>query len=67
VPGPTRARLLRPWRLLPTVTDADLLLGYLTPERYAGGQIKLNPQRSEFAIDEEFGDYLDLEPVRWPG
>jgi hypothetical protein len=49
--------------LLPTVTDADLLLGYLTPERYAGGQIKLNPQRSEFAIDEEFGDYLDLEPV----
>ena len=49
--------------LLPTVTDADLLLGYLTPERYAGGQIKLNRQRAEFAIDEEFGDYLDLEPV----
>ncbi|HSZ46281.1 MAG TPA: hydantoinase/oxoprolinase family protein, partial [Streptosporangiaceae bacterium] len=46
-----------------TVTDADLLLGYLTPERYAGGQIKLNPQRSEFAIDEEFGDHLDVEPV----
>ena len=34
-----------------------------TPERYAGGQIKLNPQRAEFAIDEEFGDHLDLEPV----
>ena len=49
--------------LLPTVTDADLLLGYLTPERYAGGQIKLNRQRAEFAIDEEFGDYLDLDPV----
>ena len=49
--------------LLPTVTDADLLLGYLTPERYAGGQIKLNRQRAEFAIDEEFGDHLDLDPV----
>jgi N-methylhydantoinase A len=49
--------------LLPTVTDADLLLGYLTPERYAGGQIKLNRARAEFAVEEEFGDYLDLEPV----
>jgi len=49
--------------LLPTVTDADLLLGYLTPERYAGGQIKLNRARAEFAIEEEFGDYLDLDPV----
>ena len=49
--------------LLPTVTDADLLLGYLTPERYAGGQIKLSRARAEFAVEEEFGDYLDLEPV----
>jgi N-methylhydantoinase A len=49
--------------LLPTVTDADLLLGYLTPERYAGGQIKLNRARAEFAIEEEFGDWIDLEPV----
>jgi N-methylhydantoinase A len=49
--------------LLPTVTDADLLLGYLTPERYAGGQIALNRQRAEFAIDEELGDDLDLAPV----
>src|SRR4029077_16921006 len=61
--------------LRPTVTDADLLLGYLTPERYAGaqiklhraraagGQIKLNGARAEFAVDEEFGDHLDLDPV----
>ena len=49
--------------LRPTVTDADLLLGYLTPERYAGGQIKLNRARAEFAVDEEFGDHLDLDPV----
>jgi N-methylhydantoinase A len=49
--------------LRPTVTDADLLLGYLTPERYAGGQIKLNAARAEFAVEEEFGDWIDLEPV----
>jgi N-methylhydantoinase A len=49
--------------LRPTVTDADLLLGYLTPERYAGGKIPLNLARAEFAVDEEFGDALDLDPV----
>ena len=47
----------------PTVTDADLLLGYLDPARYAGGRIPLNRKRAEFAIEEEFGDYLDLAPV----
>jgi N-methylhydantoinase A len=47
----------------PTVTDADLLLGYLDPARYADGRILLNRKRAEFAIEEEFGDYLDLEPV----
>src|SRR5258708_22425725 len=26
--------------LYPTVTDADLALGYLSPDRYAGGNIK---------------------------
>ena len=47
----------------PTVTDADLLLGYLDPARYADGRILLNRKRAEFAIEEEFGDHLDLEPV----
>jgi len=47
----------------PTVTDADLLLGYLDPARYADGRIPLNRKRAEFAIEEEFGDYLDLAPV----
>ncbi len=49
--------------LRPTVTDADLLLGYLDPERYADGRIPLNVKRAVFAIEEEFGDHLDLEPV----
>ena len=47
----------------PTVTDADLLLGYLDAQRYAGGRIPLKPRRSVFAIEEEFGDQFDLDPV----
>lgn len=49
--------------LSPTVTDADLLLGYLDPDNYANGFIKLNPKRSRFAIEEALCDELDLEPV----
>src|ERR1700722_4397934 len=47
----------------PTVTDADLLLGFLDPGQYAGGRIPLNVARAEFAIEEGFADHLDLEPV----
>ncbi|WP_297005834.1 hydantoinase/oxoprolinase family protein [uncultured Corynebacterium sp.] len=49
--------------MLPTVTDADLLLGYLDPENYANGFIRLNPKRSVFVIEEELCDELDLDPV----
>ncbi len=35
-----------------TVTDADLLLGYLNPETYAGGSLKLEKRRAEQAISE---------------
>ncbi|MDN5833603.1 MAG: hydantoinase/oxoprolinase family protein [Brevibacterium sp.] len=49
--------------LAPTVTDADLMLGYLDPDNYANGFIKLNPKRSRFAIEEALCDDLDLEPV----
>lgn len=47
----------------PTVTDADLVLGYLDPEHYAGGDIPLNPKRSTFAIEEALCDELDVEVV----
>jgi len=47
--------------LLPTVTDADLLLGYLDADNYANGYIKLNPKRSTFAIEETLCDPLDME------
>jgi N-methylhydantoinase A len=47
----------------PTVTDADLLLGYLDPKNYASGRIKLNPARSRFAVEEELCDDLDLDVI----
>jgi len=49
--------------LKPTVTDADLLLGYLDPKNYANGRIKLNPARSRMAIEEHLADDLDLELI----
>lgn len=49
--------------LKPTVTDADLLLGYLDPANYAGGRIKLNPRRSVAAVEEELCDDLGLEAL----
>lgn len=45
----------------PTVTDADLLLGYLDPDYYAEGHISLNKRRSEFVIENEICDELDEE------
>lgn len=47
--------------LKPTVTDADLLLGYLDPNNYANGRIRLNPARSRFAIEETLADDLELD------
>lgn len=44
----------------PTVTDADLILGYLDPDYYAGGSIKLNKARAEFAIEEYICDEMDI-------
>ncbi|WP_348671929.1 hydantoinase/oxoprolinase family protein [uncultured Abyssibacter sp.] len=47
----------------PTVTDADLMLGYLEPDNYADGFIRLNPRRARMAIEEELCDDLDLDVV----
>ena len=49
--------------LKPTVTDADLMLGYLDPDNYANGHIKLNPKRARQAIDDELCDDLDMSLV----
>ena len=46
----------------PTVTDADLMLGYLDPANYAGGRIKLNPRRAKQAM-EDLADQLDMDVI----
>ncbi|MFX0194640.1 MAG: hydantoinase/oxoprolinase family protein [Candidatus Hodarchaeota archaeon] len=37
----------------PTVTDANLVLGYLNPNYFLGGQMKINPKLSWNAIEEK--------------
>lgn len=49
--------------LNPTVTDADLLLGYLDPENYASGTIPLNIRRARRAIEAELVDDLGLDVI----
>lgn len=45
-----------------TVTDADLILGYLDPDYYAEGDINLNKRRSEFAL-REICEELDIDII----
>lgn len=47
--------------LKPTVTDADLLLGYLDPKNYANGRIPLNPRRARQAMEEHLCEQLDMD------
>ncbi|WP_334000749.1 hydantoinase/oxoprolinase family protein [Burkholderia cepacia] len=47
----------------PTVTDADLMLGYLDPNNYANGRIPLNPRRAKQAMQDDLCDELDLDVI----
>ncbi len=49
--------------LSPTVTDADLILGYLTSDRYADGSIKLNQARAKAALEDKICDELNCSVV----
>jgi N-methylhydantoinase A len=49
--------------LFPTVTDADLALGYLSPDRYAGGNIKLNATRTKTAIEDNLCEEMGCSVV----
>jgi N-methylhydantoinase A len=49
---------------LPTVTDADLLLGWLDPKRFAGGHIDLAPEAAETAIETFVGGRIGLDRAR---
>jgi len=44
----------------PACTDADLVLGYLDPEYFAGGKIKLDLASAGNAIAKEIGDPLGM-------
>ncbi|MEI2414648.1 hydantoinase/oxoprolinase family protein [Orrella sp. JC864] len=46
----------------PTVTDADLILGRLDPDNFAGGSIALSGQRAGQAIAAHVGEPLGLSP-----
>ncbi|MGD8536637.1 MAG: hydantoinase/oxoprolinase family protein [Candidatus Aminicenantes bacterium] len=48
---------------LPTCTDADLVLGYLDKDFFAGGKIPLNFDRAENAIKEKIADPLGIDVV----
>ncbi|WP_442920167.1 hydantoinase/oxoprolinase family protein [Mesorhizobium sp. WSM4962] len=45
----------------PTVTDADLILGRLDPDSFAGGTIKLNTGNSRNALLEDVGEKLGID------
>ena len=46
---------------LPTCTDADLLLGYLDEDFFAGGRIRLNSAKAREAIEKYIADPLKLD------
>jgi N-methylhydantoinase A len=47
----------------PTVTDADLVLGYLDPDFFLGGQMRLDRDAALRAIAERVGQPLGLDAV----
>ena len=53
--------------LRPTVTDADLVLGYLSPDSFAGGELQLDVAAARAAIDEHVGRPLGMstEEAAW--
>ena len=47
---------------VPTVTDAQLVLGYLDPENFAGGRMKLD-RDAAFASIKDMGSRIGMNPV----
>ncbi|MBI3031036.1 MAG: hydantoinase/oxoprolinase family protein [Candidatus Rokubacteria bacterium] len=47
----------------PTVTDADLLLGYLDPDFFLGGLMRLNVEAARRAVGERIAGPLGLDPI----
>ena len=47
----------------PTVTDADLALGYLDPNYFLGGAMKLDKEPAQQAIEEKIAKPLGVTPI----
>ena len=47
----------------PAVTDADLVLGRIDPENFAGGSIPLSQPLAETAVSRDVGRPLDMDPL----
>ena len=47
--------------LEPTITDANLVLGYLNPDQLAGGEVTLNPARARAVLASRIAGPLGLE------
>jgi len=48
----------------PTVTDADLALGLISPGRFAEGRLQIDPAAAQKALSADVGDPLNLHPDR---
>lgn len=48
---------------VPTTTDADAVLGYLSPESFATSGLSLDVDAAREAIGEQVGDKLGLDPI----
>ena len=47
----------------PTVTDADLVLGYLDPDYFLGGEMKLDAAAAAQGLKDRLGDALGQQPL----
>ena len=47
----------------PTVTDCNVVTGFLDPEQFLGGRMKLEPERAQAALDAEVASRLGMSVV----
>lgn len=47
----------------PTVTDADMVLGYLNPSYYLGGRMRLSAEKARRAIEERIARPLGIDVI----
>ncbi len=47
----------------PTVTDANVVLGYLNPDYFLGGKMRIHPEKSRQAIARQVAEKLKLDVI----